>query len=267
MSNPVTKIPTFADLQKVQAAAVAEVKGAEDAPTTAEVKAELEDTARNLAGQTTLPKTRDWRMSNRKSAERLDALESIVGGPATVDARIAAAAEAQLALYNQQEGVRNTAQDARITSATTKADNAATAAATAANTATTASTVAGQAQSTATAAQTAAGTATTTANTAKATADAAAQAQQAFAARFKSKRVNTPAMLISSNPTVSVVWDTPFPSNNYTLQVSLESANSALYGIVPTVTAKTATGATVTLKILLALGAGAGTVHFTAIHD
>jgi hypothetical protein len=75
------------------------------------------------------------------------------------------------------------------------------------------------------------------------------------------------ATLISANPTVSVVWDTPFPDNNYTLQATLESTNAGLIGMVPTITAKTKDGATVTLKILLALVAGAGTVHFFAIRD
>jgi len=74
-------------------------------------------------------------------------------------------------------------------------------------------------------------------------------------------------MLVSSNPVVNVTWDTPFTDANYTLQATLESTNSALYGIVPTITGKTATGAQVTLKILLALGAGAGTVHFSAVKD
>jgi hypothetical protein len=85
--------------------------------------------------------------------------------------------------------------------------------------------------------------------------------------RIRTKRVQTPAMLISANPVVNVVWDTPFPDANYTLQATLQSTNSGLLGLIPTITAQSATGATVTLKVLLSLAAGAGTVHFTAIKD
>lgn len=85
--------------------------------------------------------------------------------------------------------------------------------------------------------------------------------------KIKAKRVVMGATLVSANPTVSVVWDTPFADNNYTLQCTLESTNAGLIGMVPTITAKSATGATITLKILLALLAGAGTIHFFAYHD
>jgi hypothetical protein len=74
-------------------------------------------------------------------------------------------------------------------------------------------------------------------------------------------------MTATSNPVVSVVWDTPFADANYTLQVTLESTNSGLQGKTPIITTRTAAGATVTIPVLLTLNAGAGIVHFTAIHD
>lgn len=85
--------------------------------------------------------------------------------------------------------------------------------------------------------------------------------------KIRSKRVLMGATLVSANPTVSVVWDTPFADANYNLQVTLQSTNTGLLGLIPTITAQTATGATVTLKLLLALAAGAGTVHFFAYKE
>jgi hypothetical protein len=74
-------------------------------------------------------------------------------------------------------------------------------------------------------------------------------------------------MLLSANPVVSVVWDTPFADANYTLQATLQSTNTGLLGQVPTIISQDKNGASVRLNVLLALAAGAGTVHFTAIHD
>jgi hypothetical protein len=156
----------------------------------------------------------------------------------------------------------------------TAATQAQVAAATAGANASAAQASAAAAAGSAAAAQTAATNSATTAAAAAAAAataqTAAASAQAALAAeqgKKRSKRVPMGATLISANPTVSVVWDTPFADANYTLQATLQSTNAGLLGMVPTITAQDRFGATVTLKILLALAAGAGTVHFFAIHD
>lgn len=108
--------------------------------------------------------------------------------------------------------------------------------------------------------QTAAQDATTKTN-------AVASIAAATPSRIRAKRVPVPALAIGAAQAVAVAWDTPFPSTAYTVPTP-GVEGPVLLGL-PVVSNRTATGCTVTLKNtgVVALAAGAATLHVLAIHD
>ncbi len=110
--------------------------------------------------------------------------------------------------------------------------------------------------------------ATAVASASQATAKAA-QAMQAAAAtpsRIRTKRVAVPAVAVGASQVVQVVWDTPFPSVNYTVPRPGVVGSAS---VDVQVTNKTVAGCTVSIKNtgIGALLASAATLEILAIHD
>lgn len=239
-------------------AAVVLTKGPDDAaPTTADLDARLMAT---IGQSTRPPQTGTWRMSNNQLSKRVDVLEAEapVTGPAGAQGPIGPKGDVGATGATGPAGATGAvgptgAQGiAGLQGATGgKGDTGATGAA-------------GSTGATGAAGATGPPGATGVAGPQGATGAAGTDLTNP---KIRRGRVATPAMLISANPVASIVWDPAYADTNYTVSVDLESANSGLLGLTPTITSRTPTGCSVTLKVLIALAAGAGTVHFLAIHD
>ncbi|GAB2865893.1 hypothetical protein [Hymenobacter ruber] len=249
--------PVHPALQPAVSAAVGETKGADTAPTTADLDAKLTATIGQSAQP---PKTGAWKMSNNQLSKRVDALEAaqpVIGpaGPTGPKGDTGPAGAAGAPGPIGPTGPQGPKGDPGATGAAGPQGVAGSAGATGPQ---------GAKGDTGTAGATGA---TGPKGDAGATGATGAPGVDVTNPKIRTKRVATPAMLISANPVITAAWDTPFADTNYTIQATLESANSGLLGLIPTVTAKTATGCTVTLKVLIALAAGQGTIHLFALHD
>lgn len=75
--------------------------------------------------------------------------------------------------------------------------------------------------------------------------------------RSQSKIVATTSILaLGASTDLTVTWDTPMPSTDYALNVMTDATGLLLSMAGPAFKAKTPTSATVTVKALVALGAG-----------
>jgi hypothetical protein len=109
--------------------------------------------------------------------------------------------------------------------------------------------------------------ATDATNKANAVMQAATQAAAATPSRLRAKRIAVPAMAAGASQVVQVVWDTPFPSANYTVPCPGVAGTTLLS--LPTVSNITKEGCTITVKNagLLTLAANTATLHVQATHD
>lgn len=249
------------------------------AATTALVQ--VQDILVNVAGQPNLPGTSDWRMSCRKNALRLDAVEPdlalvksqvaalLVGD---LDPRLALVEAGQRRLVadlnantlsDQAAAAREVARDLKLAAAQASLDALNLKAIAGDQASAEIKAAAARAQATAEAAQAKADTATQAAATARDQAIAARDqavaagvAVTSLAARIKTGSVTVPQIGLGTTITVKLTWATPFPTAVYTAVPAAQGL--ALLGLSADVISQTAADVTIQIKNVLGLAIAAG---------